>query len=135
MTLEQTAFLIGRLLFGGYFAFSGLNHFMQTDQMSGWVESKGVPQAKLMVYLTGVMLLAGGLSVMAGAYPVLGIGLIGLFLLVTSPVMHSFWEFEGEQRQSEMVNFLKNAALLGAALTMLSADWTVYAVGMTLGLL
>lgn len=135
MTLEQTAFLIGRLLFGGYFAFSGLNHFMQTDQMSGWVESKGVPQAKLMVYLTGVMLLAGGLSVIAGAYPVLGIGLIGLFLLVTTPVMHSFWEFEGEQRQSEMVNFLKNAALLGAALTMLSADWTVYAVGMTLGLL
>ena len=27
--------LVGRLLFGGFLAFQGLNHFMNTDEMAG----------------------------------------------------------------------------------------------------
>lgn len=131
----ELAFLIGRVLFGGYFAVSGLNHFMKTEQLAGWAEHKGAPQAELMVYLSGLMLLAGGLGIAAGAYPVVSVALIGVFLAVVTPWFHDFWSLEGEEKEEHMTHFLKNLGLFGAALTLLAADWTVYALGMSLGLL
>jgi|AntDeeMinimDraft_5_1070356.scaffolds.fasta_scaffold00106_13 uncharacterized membrane protein YphA (DoxX/SURF4 family) len=131
----EIALLVGRVLFGGYFAFSGLNHFMNSDQLSGWVESKGFPAPDLLVYLSGLMLLAGGLGIAAGAFPVASILLVGIFLAAVTPTFHDFWKFEGEEKQNHMVNFMKNVALIGALLMALSLDWSVYAAGMSLGLL
>ena len=131
----EVALLVGRLLFGGYFAFSGLNHFIKSDQLSGWVESKELPAPDLLVYLSGVMLMAGGLGIAVGAYPVVSVLLIGVFLAVVTPMFHDFWNFEGEEKQSHMTNFLKNVALIGALLMTLSLDWSVYAVGASLGLM
>lgn len=131
----EIALLIGRVLFGGYFAFSGLNHFMNSDQLSGWVESKGFPASDILVYLSGLMLLAGGLGIAAGAYPVVSVLLLGVFLAAVTPTFHDFWNFEAEEKQNHQVNFLKNLALIGALLMALSLDWSVYAAGMSLGLL
>lgn len=131
----ELALLVGRVLFGGYFAFSGLNHFMKSDQLSGWVESKGLPASDLLVYGSGLMLLAGGLGIATGAYPEVSILLTGIFLATVTPTFHDFWNFEGEEQQSHMTNFLKNIALIGALLMALSLDWSVYAAGMSLGLL
>ena len=36
-------FLLGRILYGGFFVLGGLNHFMHLGMMSGFVASKGVP--------------------------------------------------------------------------------------------
>ncbi|MFB6216796.1 MAG: DoxX family membrane protein [Candidatus Aenigmatarchaeota archaeon] len=128
----EIALLIGRVLFGGYFAFSGINHFLNANSLTGWVESKGVPRAELAVYLSGLMLLAGGLGIAAGAYPVISIALVGVFLAVVTPWFHDYWNMEGEDRQSHQTNFLKNMALFGALLVMLSINWTVYSLGMSL---
>ncbi|MFB6144136.1 MAG: DoxX family membrane protein [Candidatus Nanohaloarchaea archaeon] len=134
MTTELLV-LAGRILFGGYFAFNGFNHFKNSGQMTGYAESKGVPYASAAVYLTGLMLLAGGLGVAAGAYPAISLGLIGAFLLVVTPKMHDFYNMEGEQRQEQMTHFMKNTALLGAALALTGISWSTYAVGTGLGLL
>jgi len=131
----EIALLVGRVLFGGYFAFSGLNHFIQTDQLSGWVESKGFPAPDLLVYLSGLMLLSGGLGIAIGAYPVISVLLPGVFLAAVTPVFHDFWNFEGEEQQNHQVNFLKNLALIGALLMALSLDWSVYAAQMSSGIL
>lgn len=131
----EIALLVGRVLFGGYFAFSGLNHFLNSDQLSGWVESKGFPAPEVLVYLSGLMLLAGGLGIATGAYPVVSILLVGVFLAAVTPTFHDFWNFEGEEEQNHMTNFLKNLALIGALLMALSLNWSVYAAGMSLGLL
>lgn len=108
---------------------------MKSDQLSGWVESKGFPAPDILVYLSGLMLLAGGLGIAVGAYPVVSILLTGVFLAAVTPTFHDFWNFEGEEQQSHMTNFLKNLALLGALLMALSLDWSVYAASVGLGLL
>ncbi|MDY6761802.1 MAG: DoxX family membrane protein [Candidatus Nanohaloarchaea archaeon] len=123
MVYEQLALAAGRALFGLFFIFNGLNHFMKREVMAGYAESKGVPMAQFMVPLTGLLLLAGGLSIVAGAYVGVGVVLLLLFLLVTTPTMHNFWAVGEEQKQDEMVNFLKNMALLGAVLITYYA-WT-----------
>ena len=118
----RALFLAGRAIFGGFFAYSGLNHFQQKKSMTQYAESKGVPAraAEAAIPATGAMLLAGGLSVLAGAKPRQGLATIVGFLIPVTLQMHRFWEVEDpQQRQQEMINFSKNLALVGAALMML----------------
>src|SRR5206468_7139042 len=79
--------------------------------------AKGVPAASVAVQGTGVMLVLGGLSLLTGYKPKLGSALVAAFLAGVSPSMHAFWkESEPQQRQAEMINFMKNMALAGAAI-------------------
>jgi len=119
--MQTAIFLLGRLLLGGFFLYSGYNHFKGISMMTGYVQSKGVPLPKLAVAFTGLLLLFGGLSVLSGFAPTLGALSLVLFLLPTTLMMHAFWKVEDPMaRMGERVNFTKNMALLGAALLLLS---------------
>ncbi|MFB6083822.1 MAG: DoxX family protein [Halorientalis sp.] len=128
------AFLLGRVLFGAILAFMGLNHFLNGEEMVGYADFKGIPAPGIAVPVSGGMLLFGGLTVILGAYPVVGAGALALFLLVATPTMHDFWAADEEDQQDEMINFLKNVGLLGGSLVFLAlggVDWP-YAVGVGL---
>jgi uncharacterized membrane protein YphA (DoxX/SURF4 family) len=113
---SQALFFIGRLIFGGYFLFSAINHFTQTKMMAGYAKSKGVPAPEAAVVGTGALLAVGGLSLITGVQPRAGAAAILTFLLGVSPKMHDFWNVDDpEKRQAEMINFTKNMALVGGA--------------------
>lgn len=116
--------LVGRIIFGGFFIMSGINHFTNLGMMGEYALSKGTP-AKVAVAGTGVMLIAGGLSVVLGFLPVIGLILIILFLLPVSFLMHNFWAVPQEQKMAEQVNFMKNIALTGASLALMygASEW------------
>ncbi len=121
MDYMQAIFLIGRILFGGYFLIGGLGHFMKRPLMTQYAASKKVPAPGLAVAISGLMILLGGLSVLLGAWPNVGFALILIFLAVVTPKMHNFWAIsDPNQRLTEMTNFMKNLALFGAALILLS---------------
>jgi uncharacterized membrane protein YphA (DoxX/SURF4 family) len=116
----RALFVLGRVVFGGFFAQSGINHFRNREGMSQYAAAKGVPAAEAAVPGTGALLLFGGLSVIAGLKPKLGLAAILGFLIPVSLQMHRFWEEQDPQRQQmEMINFMKNMALAGAALMLL----------------
>lgn len=119
----KAPFLIGRLLFGGFFLYSGINHLRKHKQMAPYAEAKGVPAPEASVTLAGVPLIIGGASVLLGVKPKLGALAILGFLAGVSPVMHDFWRHEDpNQRMNEMVNFTKNLALAGGALALMGVD-------------
>ncbi len=114
-----TLFLIGRILLGGYFLFNAFNHFKHLTGYTGYAHAKGVPHPKIAVITTGVMLAIGGASILLGFYIVLGMWLLVLFLIPTTLMMHKFWKvIDPMARNAEMVNFMKNFALIGALLMM-----------------
>jgi putative oxidoreductase len=116
-------FLLGRLLFGGYFIFSGIHHFQQKREMAQYAASKHVPKPDWAVQATGAMLIAGGTSILLGLKPKLGAAAIIGFLAGVSPVMHDFWKQQDpQQKMNEMVNFTKNLALVGAATALMGVD-------------
>jgi putative oxidoreductase len=116
----RTLFIVGRALFGGFFAYNGINHFLQVQSMRQYAEAKGVPQPDAAVRATGAMLVAGGASVIAGLKPREGLAMLVAFLIPTTIQMHRFWEADDPaKRQVEMVNFAKNVALIGAALALM----------------
>ena len=111
---------LGRLLFGGVLAFYGINHFQNAEEMTGYADSKGIPAADLAVPVSGGLLMFGGLGIVLWRLPRLAAGAIATFLAVTTPTMHDFWNAEEEAQQDEMIHFLKNVAMLGGALSLLS---------------
>jgi uncharacterized membrane protein YphA (DoxX/SURF4 family) len=55
-------FTLGRLLFGGFFLYNGINHFLQYKTLSQYAQAKGVPFAPVTVLSTGALLTAGGFA-------------------------------------------------------------------------
>lgn len=114
------AFLAGRLLFAFFHLSSGFNHFKSLNSYAQHAGSKKVPAPKLAIVVSGVLLLIGGLSILLGYAPVVGVAALTLFYLCVTPVMHNFWAAGPEHKQSELINFMKNVALLGATLMFLA---------------
>ncbi|MDO0939027.1 DoxX family protein [Streptomyces sp. DG2A-72] len=106
--------LIGRILFAALFLASAVGHLTQTKAMAGYATSRGVPAAVPAVLGSGVLLVAGGLSVLLGVWPDLGALLLIVFLVPTAVLMHAFWkETDPQARRMEMVQFQKDMALAG----------------------
>ena len=119
----RAPFLLGRLIFGGYFIASGINHFKNKGQMTQYTAAKNVPKPGLAVTASGAALIAGGASILFGVKPKLGaVGLVG-FLVGISPIMHDFWKQEDEQqRMNDTINFMKNLALAGGAMALMAVE-------------
>ncbi len=115
------AFLAGRILFGGYFIRSGINHFLNLEGMAGYTASKGVPLPEFAVIITGLMLLGGGISIITGIYPKIGSAVLIAFLVIVSIIMHDFWNIEDQaMRGGQLSRFLRNFTFSGACLMFLS---------------
>jgi putative oxidoreductase len=109
--------LIGRILFAALFVVSAVGHFGQTDAMTGYAQSRGVPLARLAVLAGGVLLALGAVSILLGLWPDLGALLLVAFLVPTAVLMHPFWkETEAQAKMMEQVQFFKDTALAGASL-------------------
>ncbi|WP_109508625.1 DoxX family protein [Nocardioides speluncae] len=113
----EIVFLIARILFAALFLGSAFAHLTQTEAMAGYAGSKGVPQPKLATQAAGVLMLVGALSVLLGVWGDLGSLFLVAFLAPTAVIMHNFWkETDATNKEMEMVQFLKDVALAGAAL-------------------
>lgn len=112
----KAASMIGRVLFGGFFLYHGINHLKHTEALAQYAGAKNVPNPEKAVMASGIAMLAGGASLILGVKPRFGVLPIAGFLAVASPMMHDFWNAGPEAKQNEMIHFSKNIALLGAAL-------------------
>jgi putative oxidoreductase len=115
-SLPQGAVVVlGRFFYVLIFLMAGANHF--SKQTIGYAASQGVPLASIAVPLSGVLAIAGGLSILLGYRAKLGAWLIVLFLIPVTLMMHKFWTVQDPMMaQIQMILFMKNVAMLGGAL-------------------
>ncbi|MBI2305138.1 MAG: DoxX family protein [Chloroflexi bacterium] len=116
----EIIFLIGRIVVGLYYLYNGVNHFRMYSGMVQYTKSGGVPLAEVAVPVTGLMLLGGGLSILLGIYPLVGVALGVLFLVPVALMMHRFWGVDPQTAMMQKPHFLKNIALAGSALMLLA---------------
>jgi putative oxidoreductase len=107
--------LVGRILYALIFVMAGPGHF--TANTIAFAASKGVPLASIAVPLSGIIAMAGGLSIAAGYKAKWGGWLIVLFLVPVTVMIHNFWAMtDPNMAQVNQIMFMKNASMLGAAL-------------------
>jgi putative oxidoreductase len=112
---QSAVVVLGRFLFVLIFLMAGANHF--NKQTIGYAASQGVPLASIAVPLSGVLAIAGGLSILLGYRAKLGAWLLVLFLVPVTLMMHKFWAVQDPMMaQMQMILFMKNVAMLGGAL-------------------
>jgi putative oxidoreductase len=105
----------GRLLFTAMFLLSSISLIGGNGIQHA--AAQGVPFASIAVPIAGVLALLGGLSVLLGYHARIGALLIVLFLVPVTLMMHRFWNLsDPQQTMFQQVHFMKNTALLGAAL-------------------
>jgi len=109
------ALMAGRQLFSVIFIIASAGHF--SPRTIEAAAAHGVPLPGLLVPLSGIIALGGGLSVLLGFQTRFGAWLLVLFLVPVTLMMHNFWSVSDPTTlQIEKAMFLKNVTMLGGAL-------------------
>src|SRR2546422_7200230 len=93
--------LIGRVVFSFFFIYSGFNHLTKLSMYSQYAGASGVPAPTLLTALSGLMLLAGGVSILLGVKAQWGSLLIAAFLIPAAFIVHKFWGIADPMMRSE----------------------------------
>jgi putative oxidoreductase len=107
--------LVGRFLFSLLFIMSAPGDF-KSDTIA-YAASAGVPLANLAVPVAGILALVGALSILLGYKARWGGIALVAFLAPVTVLMHNFWAVtDPMMHELQLVNFMKNLALIGGAL-------------------
>src|SRR3954470_14156627 len=87
--LARLAVPVGRPLFAILFIVSGISHF--SSQTIAYAASTGLPYAGFLVPASGVLAIAGAISIAAGYRARLGALALIAFLVPVTLTMHAFW--------------------------------------------
>jgi putative oxidoreductase len=108
--------LFGRFFFSILFIIAGFGHF--SDSTITYAQNYGVPYVALLVPLSGLLAIFGGLSILLGYRARIGAWALVVFLVPVTLAMHAFWTVDNPANyQIQMSMFMKNLALLGGAFT------------------
>jgi putative oxidoreductase len=120
-TIRGVVTIVGRVLLSAIFLMSAVGHdipeFKKTAEM---MESAGVPYPPVMLAGAIVFLIAGSLSIILGFKANFGAALLFVFLVLATYYFHAFWKEAGEAQQNQMIQFMKNLALMGAMLVIMA---------------
>jgi putative oxidoreductase len=113
--------LVARLLFLVVFArgaYASSTHLSHTIKV---VARTGAPFPQMTVPLSQVLQWIGVISVALGIWADVGALCLVLFLVPVTYLTHGFWRLEGQPRQAQLGNFLRNLSYLGGVLLILHA--------------
>ena len=117
--------LAGRVLISLIFILSALGKITDWNASVQYAGAKGLPLIPVLLVAAVVVELAGGFSLLLGWNTRWGALLLFLYLIPTTLVFHNFWALGGMERQTEVVNFLKNLAIMGGLLLVVADDRAV----------
>ncbi len=107
---------LGRLLLTTIFLASAAATISDWEGPAQMMRDKGLPAADALLAIAVVLEIVGGLMVLVGLHARWGGVLLLLFLVPVSVIMHDFWAAPADQKQIEMVNFMKNVSIMGGIL-------------------
>ncbi len=108
--------LLGRIFFSLIFLVAGFGHF--SSSTIDYAATQGVPYAALVVPLSGLLAVFGGLSILFGYKAKIGAWALVVFLVPVTLMMHAFWMISDPASAAlQQAMFFKNLSMLGGALT------------------
>jgi putative oxidoreductase len=111
---------LGRLLLSAIFLMSGANKLMNWSQTADQMRGEGMVAVPFFLAGAVVFELGGGLSLLLGLKARLGALALVAFLVPVTLIFHDFWQYQDEAQMRQMIHFMKNSAILGGLLAVLT---------------
>jgi putative oxidoreductase len=109
--------LLARILLCGLFAASAYNLATNFNNTEDMMAQHHIPEPKILLPGAIAFLALGSISVILGYRARIGALLLLIFLVLATYYFHNFWAIDDQQKkQEEMINAMRNAALMGAML-------------------
>jgi putative oxidoreductase len=107
---------IGRVLFAFPFIVFGINHFLMMDYYVGMLTSF-VPLGAYTIILTGILLIAAGISIMTKKYVVQSTILLAVLLFIFILTIHiPHLMSDGKDKTITLIALLKDISLMGGSI-------------------
>lgn len=112
--------LAGRLLIAAIFLMSGIAKLTDLPGTVAHMTKMGIPYAETLAMVAGVAEILGAASLILGLLT--RIGALGLFvyMIPATLIFHAFWNAQGAEHLTQMVNFMKNLAIMGGLSTLVA---------------
>ena len=115
-SLQQYVSLGGRFLLSVIFLLSGIHKLMDWSGTADYMASYGMTAVPFFLTAAVVVELVGGAALLFGYYTRLAALVLFLYLIPVTYIFHHFWGLQGHAQQEQMINFLKNLAIMGGLL-------------------
>lgn len=107
---------IGRVLFAVPFILFGINHFLMMDYYAGMLTSF-VPLGAYTIILTGILLIAAGVSILTKKYVMQSTILLAMLLFVFILTIHiPHLMSDGKDKAITLIALLKDISLMGGSI-------------------
>lgn len=127
--LQQYGPLLGRILLSLIFILAGYGKIGGFEGTSGYMASKGLPFTDILLVLTIIIELGGGLLILVGWQARWAATAIFLFLIPVTLIFHPFWALEGQIATDEYHAFMKNLAIMGGMLYIMTFGSGPFSLG------
>jgi putative oxidoreductase len=114
--VRQYGPLAGRILMALIFLNSGFGKITGFAGTAGFMASKGMPFAEVLLAGALVFELAGAIMLILGWRVHWGALLLIVFMIPATLMFHNFWAVDAAQYQNQLNHFLKNVAMTGGLL-------------------
>lgn len=120
---RRALLITGRALLGLYFVVPGLMKIAQFTAMSAYMSQHGVPAIPVLLVLTIVLQVGGGIALVIGYRAQMMALLLAGLTLAINVFMHDFWNlYEGLDQAHETQNFIKNLGIMAGLLFVAGAE-------------
>ena len=105
--------LIGRALLALIFLQSGWDKVFNFRKVAGMMAKNGIPFTEVLLLLSIVIVLAGGLMLLLGWHARWAALVLTLWMIPVTLTFHAFWSYPPEQVFNQTNHFLKNLVVIG----------------------
>lgn len=114
--LISLGLLVGRILISTIFILAGIGKFLDYNGTAQYMAAKGMTMIPIFLIAAALIEIIAGLAVLLGCKTRWGATLLLLYIIPTTLIFHDFWNQQGAERQMQMIEFLKNHAIMGGLL-------------------
>jgi putative oxidoreductase len=116
MSTAEWMWVVGRIGLGSLFVLGAVHHYQEFGPIAQQMADRRVPLPRATLVVGSVFQAVCGLLLMAGAYATYAaLGLV-VFTIAASVMLLDFWNKSGPQRQSAIMTWQSNIAIVGGLL-------------------
>lgn len=127
-SVTNTVALVGRILLAILFIKSGWGKIGGFEGTAGYMASKGLPMPQVLLVLTILIELGGGILLAVGWKARWAALAIAAFVVPATLVFHQFWGIPADQVMNQSNHFFKNVSIIGGMLMVFALGPGAYSV-------